>query len=139
MAGGFSSHAADDDGPTISPLVLSTMANNSLCSAFRHIEFRHRIVEVFAEGGPLTLGDLKVFMRFAHGTAGIVLRATCGPTDHLGHVVFEAGRADAVMRFVNGSVRIQDWIVHNPINEVVNYGSNRIDATESLVERRLAG
>src|SRR5262249_15051634 len=44
-------------------------------------------------GGPLTLGDLKVFMRFAHGTAGIVLRATCGPTDHLRHVVFEAGRA----------------------------------------------
>src|SRR5262249_46468110 len=48
----------------------------------RYIEFRHGVVEVLAEGGPLTLGDLKVFMRFAHGTAGIVLRATCGPTDH---------------------------------------------------------
>src|SRR5262245_42817398 len=39
-----------------------------LVLSLRHIEFRHRIVEVFAEGGPLTLGDLKVFMRFAHGT-----------------------------------------------------------------------
>jgi hypothetical protein len=42
------------------------------------------------------------------------------------------------MRLVNGSVRIQDRVVHNPINEVV-YGSNRIDATKTLVERRLAG
>jgi hypothetical protein len=82
--------------------------------------------------------DLKVFMGFAHGTACVVLGATCGPTDHLGHVVFETRRADAVMRLVNGSVCIQDWVVHNPINEVVNYRSNRIDATEALVERRLA-
>jgi len=56
----------------------------------------------------------------------------------LGHVVFETRRADAVMRLVNGSVCIQDWVVHNPINEVVDYGSNRVDATEALVERRLA-
>ena len=40
-----------------------------------YIEFRHRVVEVLAEGGPLTLGDLEVFMRFAHGTAGVVLGA----------------------------------------------------------------
>jgi hypothetical protein len=43
------------------------------------------------------------------------------------------------MRLINRSVRIQDWVVHNPINEVVNYGSNRIVPTETLVERRLAG
>jgi hypothetical protein len=49
-------------------------------------------------------------MRFAHGTAGVLLGATCGPTDHLGHVVFEARRADAVMRLVNGSVRVQDGV-----------------------------
>ena len=90
------------------------------------------------ESGPLALGDLEVLMRFAHGTASVVLGATCGPTDHLGHVVFEARRADPMMRLVNGSVRIQDWVVHNPINEVVDYGSNRVDATEALVERRLA-
>src|SRR5262249_53640705 len=35
----------------------------------RHIEFRHRVVEVFAKSVPFTLGDLKVFMGFAHGTA----------------------------------------------------------------------
>jgi hypothetical protein len=43
------------------------------------------------------------------------------------------------MCLVNGSVRIQDWVVHNPIDEIVNNGSNRIDATETLVERGLAG
>src|SRR5262249_51812902 len=88
------------------------------------IEFRHRVVEVLAEGGPLILGDLEVFMGFAHGTAGVVLGATCRPTDHLGDVVFEARRADAVMRFVHGNVRIQDRVVHNPINKVINYGSS---------------
>src|SRR5262249_9979600 len=78
-------------------------------------------------------------MRFEHGTAGVSLGASRCPTDHLGHVVFEASCADAVMRLINGSVRIQDRVVHNPINEVVNYGSNRIDAAETLVERGLAG
>jgi hypothetical protein len=63
-------------------------------------------------------------MSFAHGTAGVVLGLTCGLTDHLSHVVFEPCRADAVMRLANGSVRIQDWA--NPIDEVVNYGSNRV-------------
>jgi hypothetical protein len=36
------------------------------------------------------------------------------------------------------AVRIQDRVVHNPIYKVVNYGSNRIDAAETFVERRLA-
>src|SRR5262245_1713176 len=30
-----------------------------LVLSLRHIEFRHRIVEVLAEGGPLALGDLE--------------------------------------------------------------------------------
>src|SRR5262249_34529462 len=103
-----------------------------------HIEFRHRVVEVLTERSPFTLRDLEMFVRFAHGTAGVGLGATRGPADHLGHVVLEARRADTVMRLINGSVRIQDRIVHNPINAVVNYGSNRIDAAETLVERGLA-
>src|SRR5262249_44039244 len=49
----------------------------------------------------------------------------------------EARCADPVMCFVNGRGCIQDWIVHNPINKVVNYGSNRIDATKTLIKRRL--
>jgi hypothetical protein len=71
-------------------------------------------------------------MCLKHGTAGIGLRASRGPADHFGHKVFEARRADTVMCLVNGSIRIQDWVVHDPINEVVNDGSNRIDAAETL-------
>src|SRR5260370_36765767 len=74
-------------------------------------------------------------MGFGHGTGGLVPGATCGPTDHLGHVVFEARRADAVMRLVNGSVRVQNWDVHNPINEFANNGSNRIHPPATVGER----
>jgi hypothetical protein len=38
------------------------------------------------------------------------------------------------MRFVNRSVRIQDRVVHNPINEVVDHGGNRIDPAETVIE-----
>src|SRR5262249_51116598 len=104
-----------------------------------YIESCHRVVEVLTERSPLTLGDLEVPVRLTHGTAGVLLRSTCGPTDHFGHVVLEARRADTVMRFINGCVCIQDRVAHNPINEVVHYGGNRVDATERLVERGLAG
>jgi hypothetical protein len=46
------------------------------------------------------------------------------PTDHLGYIVLEPRRADAVMRFVNGSVGIQDWVVHHPINKVIDHRSS---------------
>src|SRR5262245_25661386 len=92
MAGGYSSPRDD--------IALGAFHDSKQFVALRlgHIEFRHRVVEVLAEGVPLILGDLEVFMGFAHGTAGVVLGATCRPTDHLGDVVFEARRADAVMR-----------------------------------------
>jgi hypothetical protein len=123
----------------MSPLVLSTMANNSLCSAAGTLNFAIVSSKSLQKTAHSLSVIFKVLMRFAHGAATVVLGPTCGPTDHLGHLVFEPRRADAVMRLVNGSVRIQDWGVHNPIDEVVNYGSNRVDATESLVERGLAG
>src|SRR6476660_7169505 len=99
----------------MSAFVLCTMANSSLVLRLGHIEFRHGVVAILAKGGKLTLGDLEVFVRFAHGAAGVVLRATRSPANHLGHIVFDARRADTVMRFVNGGVRIQDWVVHNPL------------------------
>src|SRR5262245_39374523 len=55
---------------------------------------------------------------------GEASRSTRGPADHLGHIVFEARRADTMMRFVNGRARIQDWVVQ--INEVeLRQQSNR--------------
>jgi hypothetical protein len=67
----------------------------------------------------------------------------CGPpvAQHtiLGHIVFEARRADPVMRFVNGGVRIQDRVVHNPINEIIDHGGDRVDPAETVIEHGLAG
>lgn len=40
-----------------------------------YIEFRHRVVEILAEGRPLTLGDLEMFVRFTHRATSIF----CGP------------------------------------------------------------
>jgi hypothetical protein len=34
------------------------------------------------------------------------------------------------MRFINGGIGVQDRIAHDPINEIVHYGGNPIDATE---------
>src|SRR5262249_42740563 len=102
-------------------------------------EFRHRVVEIFTERSPFTLGDLEMFVRFAHGTAGVGLGATRGPADHLGHLVLEARRADTVMRFIDGCVCIQVRVAENAINELGQYGGNRLDSTEALVERGLAG
>src|SRR6478672_6938514 len=105
----------------------------------RSTPFGHGVIKILTEGDPLALGDLEMFVGFAHGAASVFLWAARGPANHLGHIVFEARRADAVMRFVNRSVRIQDQVVHNPINEVVDHGGNRIDPAETVIERRLAG
>ena len=62
---------------------------------------------------------------------------TCGPTNHLRHIIFEARCAHAMMRFIDGRVRIQDRVMHDPINEVVHHGSDRIDAAKTIIERWL--
>jgi len=77
-------------------VALGTLHNGKQLLALRlgHLEFGHGVIKILAEGGPLSLRDLEVFVRFAHGTAGILLWATCCPTNHLGHIVFKACRAD---------------------------------------------
>jgi hypothetical protein len=40
------------------------------------------------------------------------------------------------MRFLNGGIRIQDRVPHDPINGVVQDGSNRIDPAKTIVEGR---
>jgi len=36
------------------------------------------------------------------------------------------------MRIVDGGVRIQDGVVHDPVNEVVHHGSDGIDSAETI-------
>jgi hypothetical protein len=47
-----------------------------------------------------------MFVRFAHRAANVLLWTARGPANHLCHILFEARRAHAVMRFVDGGVRI---------------------------------
>jgi hypothetical protein len=99
---------------TMSPLVLCTMANSSLCSVSGTLN----LAMVSSKSLQKAAHSLSVILRCSwdsHGATSVFLWAARGPAYHLGHIVFEARRADAVMRFVDRSVRIQDRVVHNPI------------------------
>ena len=126
LAALFGPHPLRSDGDDVTLGALHD-GKQFLMLRLGHIEFGHGVIKILTEGDPLALGDLEMFVGFAHGAASVFLWAARGPANHLGHIVFEARRADAVMRFVNRSVRIQDRVVHNPINEVVDHGGNRID------------
>src|SRR6266436_8723176 len=65
-----SAHCVEHSGPTRFPSAGDDVALGALHDGkqlfvlrLRHIEFRHRVVEVLAEGGPLALGDLEVLVR----------------------------------------------------------------------------
>ncbi len=118
---------------TMSPLVLCTMANSSLCSASGTLNFAMVSSKSFKKAAH----SPSVILRCSWDSripAGVCLWATRGPANHLGHIVFEARRADPVMRFANGGVRIQDRVVHNPVNEVIHYGGNGINPAETVIE-----
>ena len=118
---------------TMSPLVLCTIANSSLCSASGTLNFAMVSSKSFKKAAH----SPSVILRCSWDSripAGVCLWATRGPANHLGHIVFEARRADPVMRFANGGVRIQDRVVHNPVNEVIHYGGNGINPAETVIE-----
>src|SRR5207245_9222676 len=80
-------HCVEHSGPTRFPSAGDDVALGALHDGkqlfvlrLRHIEFRHRVVEILAEGGPLTLGEPEVFMRFDHGTEWVALGTTCSAT-----------------------------------------------------------
>ena len=77
--------------------------------------------------------DVQVFVRFAHGTPGIFLRAAAGPTDHFGDKIFEAGWWNFVVRLIYSWVGIQAGISHYAVNEIVNDAGNAINSAEAFV------
>lgn len=117
----------------MSLLVLCTMAKSSL--RLGDIELAKGVLEVLAEGGPLSLGDLEVLVRLAHGPAGIFLGTTRGPAHHLRHQVLESRLADAAVGLIDPRVRVQGGVDHDAIDEVVDDRGDRIDAAETGIER----
>src|SRR5262249_26349951 len=69
-------HALSRRGGRADNVTLSAFYDGKQFLVLRlgHIEFRHRVVEILAEGGPLILGDLEMFVGLKHGTAHIVLK-----------------------------------------------------------------
>jgi hypothetical protein len=60
-----------------------------------------------------------------------------GPTDLLRHQVFEAGPGDVVVGLIDQRIRIQPRVVHDPVDKIVDDGGDWINASQTLVERRL--
>ena len=121
-------------GNTMSVLVLSTMANSSACSAV---------------GTAKWSSERRRSSRNACHWDSVISNSACesridrpvyrwGPpaaaADLFGHQVFEAGFRYAVMRLVDLGIGVQAWIVHDPLDEVIDHGGNRIDATQAFVE-----
>jgi hypothetical protein len=40
-----------------------------------------------------------------------------------------------MVRFVDLRIRVQPWVVHDAINEIIDDGGNRIHAAQSFIER----
>jgi hypothetical protein len=70
----------------------------------RDLELVERLLEIIEERAPLLRCDVEVAMGVRHGPPSVLLRATAGPADHLGHEVLETCRRHSVVRLVDGRV-----------------------------------
>src|SRR5262249_18640622 len=73
-------------------------------------------------------------MRITHRTSRILLWPPCRPADHLSDEILEAGPGDAMMRFIDFRIGVQQRVVHDAVNKVINDGGNGIDAPEPVIE-----
>src|SRR5215212_9614445 len=75
-------------------------------------------------------------MRVAHRTSRICLGAARGLTEHLRDVILEPCWRYSMVGFVHTRVGIQPWVGHDPVDEVIDDGSDVVDASEPIVEGR---
>src|SRR5262249_82581 len=68
--------------------------------------------------------------------ACVLLRSTGGPADHFRDEIFEACRGNTMMGLVHFRVRIQTWINHDPVDEIIHYGGDAVDTAQPLVKAR---
>jgi len=97
----------------ISPRAVDYRFNLGLLG-LRHSELVERLLEIIEKGLPLGRRNLKIFVRFLHGAAGVVLRSTGSPAEHFRDEIFEACRRSPMMGLVYPWVRIQAGIDHDP-------------------------
>src|SRR5215208_6070237 len=75
-------------------------------------------------------------MRVAHRTSRICLRAASGLTEHLRDVILETCWRYPMVGFVHTRVGIQPCVGHDPVDEVIDDGSDVVHASEPIVEGR---
>src|SRR5438067_12726204 len=69
-----------------------------------------------------------------HVLAGVFLRTSGGPAQHLGNQVFEACRRYLVVRVVDQGIRVEPGIGHHAVDEVVYDRRDAVDTAEPLVK-----
>src|SRR5947208_9702619 len=73
-------------------------------------------------------------VRALHVLAGVFLRTSGGPAQHLGNKVFEACRRYLVVRFVDQGIRVEPRVGYHTVDEVVYDGRDAVDTAEPLVK-----
>ena len=104
-----------------------------LLFGLRNSELVQRALQVAQEGVPLGRGNPEISMQHLHRASAIVLRPTARPADQFGDEVLEAGGRDPMMRFIDPWVRIQTWVVHDPVDELIHNRGYAIDTTQPFV------
>jgi hypothetical protein len=84
---------------------------------------------------PLLFGNVEVHMGIPHGTPAILLGTPSRPADQFGDEVLEPSPGHPMMRFIDLRIGVQPRIVHDAVNQVIDDGSNRIDAPKPVIER----
>src|SRR5258708_5084874 len=111
-----------DDGHTLGPL------------GRRDCEFVERLRHVVHERAPLARCDAQMPVRALHVLAGVFLRTSGGPAQHLGNKVFEACRRYLVVRVVDQGIGVEPRVGHHTVDEVVYDGRDAVDTAEPLVK-----
>src|SRR5258705_5225845 len=92
------------------------------------------VCAVVHERAPLARCDAKVPVRALHVLAGVFLRTSGSPAQHLGDQVFEACRRYLVVRVIDQGIGVEPRVGHHTVDEVVYDGRDAIDTAEPLVK-----
>src|SRR5262249_7480036 len=104
-----------DDGHNLGPL------------SRRDCELVERLRHVVHERLPLARRDAQVLVRALHVLAGVFLRTSGGPAQHLGNQVLEACRRHFVVRLVDQGIGVEPRVGHHAVDEVVYDGRDAVD------------
>jgi hypothetical protein len=100
----------------------------------RDCELVERLRHVVHERVPLARRDAQVPVRALHVLAGVFLRTSGAPAQHLGNQVFETCRRYLVVRVVDQGIGVEPGIGHHAVDEVVYDGRDAVDTAEPLVK-----